>query len=173
MAVTLYTQEIVGYSATAAGLTTAPIPVLSFLFARPVGSAAARIGPRIFLIAGPMIAGVGLLMSRPTARDFHVMSQMLPGMTLLATGLVLTVMPLDCGGVYGAGRRSTLNDASFLRLVQVSAVLFFLGAAVCAVTITNPAGPAEPVPCDVAALCRDRAGAQPDLSSHPGEQRCG
>lgn len=44
--IALYTQEVVGYSATAAGLTTLPIPILSFLFARQVGNAATRIGPR-------------------------------------------------------------------------------------------------------------------------------
>jgi flagellar motor component MotA len=57
-------------------------------------------------------------------------------------------------GLIAAG---SLTDASFLRLVQVSAVLFIAGAAVCAVTITNPVAPAEPLPCEVAALCRDRA----------------
>ena len=32
------------------------------------------------------------------------------------------------------------------------------------VTITNPPIPAEHVPYEVAALCRDRPGAQPDLA---------
>jgi hypothetical protein len=52
-AIALYTQEIGGYSATAAGLATLPIPALSFVFARHVGRIAARVGPRAFLIAGP------------------------------------------------------------------------------------------------------------------------
>jgi EmrB/QacA subfamily drug resistance transporter len=193
--IALYTQEVVGYSATAAGLTTLPIPILSFLFARHVGNAATRIGPRIFVIAGPIIAGVGLLVIRPTADAFNVVSQLLPGMTLLATGLVITVTPLTSicmsavdpmyGGIASAINNAvsrlsgliavasmgliaagTLTDASFLRLVQVSAVLFILGAAVCAVTVTNPVAPAEPLPCEVAALCRDRANAQPALASN-------
>ena len=194
LGIALYTQEVVGYSATAAGLVTLPIPILSFLFARHVGHAAARIGPRIFLIAGPIIAGIGLLVIRPTPVGFNVVSQLLPGMTLFATGLVVTVTPLTsismsavapvhggiasainnaisrlagliavaCMGLIAAG---TLTDASFLRLIQVSAALFIVGAVVCAVTITNPVAPSEPVPCEVAALCRDRAGAQPALVS--------
>ena len=196
LAIALYIQEVVGYSATAAGLVTLPIPILSFLFARHVGDAATRIGPRPFLIAGPITSGVGLLLIRPTAHGFNVASQLLPGMTLFATGLVVTVTPLTsicmsavdpihggiasainnavsrlaglvavaCMGLIAAG---TLTEASFLRLVQVSAVLFIAGAVVCVVTITNPVDRAESVPCDVAALCRDRAGAQPALAS-PG-----
>src|SRR5262249_27963068 len=71
LGIALYTQEVVGYSATAAGLVTLPIPILSFLFARHVGDAATRVGPRIFLVAGPIIAGVGLLLIRPTADGFN------------------------------------------------------------------------------------------------------
>jgi predicted MFS family arabinose efflux permease len=119
---------------------------------------------------------------------------LLPGMTLLATGLVVTVTPLisvalssvepahsgiasainnavsrlasliavACMGLIAAG---TLTDSSFVRLMQVSAVLFFIGAVICGVTVTRPEVAAEPVACDVAALCRDRLGAQPALSS--------
>jgi EmrB/QacA subfamily drug resistance transporter len=197
LAIALYIQEVVGYSATAAGLVTLPIPILSFLFARHVGDVATRIGPRLFLIAGPIIAGVGLLLIRPTAHGFNVVLELLPGMTLFATGLVVTITPLTsicmsavdpnqggiasainnavsrlaglvavaCMGLIAAG---TLTEASFLRLVQVSAVLFIAGAVVCAVTITNPVAPAESVPCEVAALCRDRAGAQPALARRGG-----
>src|SRR6202008_2034441 len=53
LAIALYLIEVAGYSATAAGLITLPSPVMSLLFARGVGGLAARIGPRIFLIAGP------------------------------------------------------------------------------------------------------------------------
>ncbi len=194
LAIALYTQEVVGLSATGAGLATLPIPILSFLFARRIGDAATRIGPRIFLIAGPAVAGVGLLLIRPMTHGFNVVSHLLPGMTLFATGLVVTITPLTsicmsavdpihggiasainnavarlagliavaCMGLIAAG---TLTDASFLRLVHVSAALFIMGGVVCAVTITNQAASAEPLPCEVAAVCRDRAGVQPALAS--------
>jgi hypothetical protein len=183
--------------ATTRGLATLPIPILSFLFARHVGDAATRIGPRIFLIAGPTVAGVGLLLIRPMAHGFNVVSHLLPGMALFATGLVVTITPLTsicmsavdpihggiasainnavarlagliavaCMGLIAAG---TLTDASFLRLVHVSAALFIMGGVVCAVTITNQVASAEPLPCEVAAVCRDRAGVQPALASGGG-----
>lgn len=141
-----------------------------------------------------MIAGAGLLLIRLSAQGFHVALQLLPGTTLLATGLVFTVTPLTSicmlavdsmhGGMASAINNAvarlsgliavacmrliaagTLTDASFARLLHVSAVLFIVGAVVCAVTITNPVVSSELVPCEVAALCRDRAGAQPALAS--------
>lgn len=194
LVVALYLQEVAGYSATSAGLVTLPIPILSFLFARHVGDAATRIGPRIFVIAGPIVAGAGLLLIRPTAHNFNVFTQVLPGMTLFGTGLLVTVTPLTsvcmaavdpmhggiaaainnavarlagliavaCMGLIAAG---TLTDVSFLRLIQVSAVLFMLGGMICAVTISNPAAAAKPLPCEVAAMCLDRPGAQPALAT--------
>jgi EmrB/QacA subfamily drug resistance transporter len=194
LVISLYAQEVAGYSATAAGLATLPIPIMSFLFARRVGKMAARIGPRIFLMTGPLLGGIGLLLIRPSGHGFNVITQLVPGMTLLAIGLVATVTPLisvalssvepahsgiasainnavsrlasliavACVGLIAAG---TLTDSSFVRLVQVSAVLFFIGAVICGVTVASPAVPAEPVACDVAALCRDRLGAQPALAS--------
>ena len=194
LVIALYTQEALGYSATAAGLATLPIPILSFLFARDVGDASTRFGPRIFLIVGPVIAGIGLWLIRPAPYDFDIVTDLILGMLLFATGLVLTVTPLTsisisttdpgdagiasavnnaisklaglitiaCMGLIAAG---TLSDTSFLRLIRVSAGLFILGAMVCAAMITNPTTPLGPVPCDVAASCRDRVGAQPVLAS--------
>ena len=159
LAIALYLQEIAGYSATVSGLITLPSPVLSFLFARRVGGLAARIGPRIFLMTGPALAGLGLLLVRPTTHGFHVVTDVLPGRILLAVGMVLAITPLTAvnlssvksahSGIAAAiqnatGRTSALiavacvglisadrlTDASFTRLMQVSAVLFFIGAVI-------------------------------------------
>jgi EmrB/QacA subfamily drug resistance transporter len=180
LAIALYLQEVAGYSATAAGLITLPSPIVSLLFARGVGGMAARIGPRIFLMAGPALAGLGLLLIRPTTHGFHVVSDVLPGRIVLAIGMVLAITPLTavnlssvksahsgiaaaiqnatgrtsgliavaCVGLIAAGR---LTDASFTRLLQVSAVLFFIGAVIGGFAIRNQGVRAEPVPDEVAA----------------------
>jgi EmrB/QacA subfamily drug resistance transporter len=176
LAIALYLIEVAGYSATAAGLITLPSPIVSLLFARGVGDLAARIGPRIFLTTGPALAGLGLLLIRPSA---HVLSDVLPGRILVAVGMVLAVTPLTAatlsavksahGGIAAAiqnatGRTSALiavacvglitanrlTDASFTRLLQVSALLFFIGAVIGAVAIRNPVAH-DPVPDQVAA----------------------
>jgi EmrB/QacA subfamily drug resistance transporter len=192
LAIALYIQEVGGYSATVAALITLPTPVLSFLFARRVGHVAARIGPRVFLTAGPALAGIGLLLIRPSGYRFNLATDLLPGRIVLAVGLVATITPLTavnlssvdsahsgiasaiqngvgrlstliavgCMGLIAAG---TLTDASFERLLQVSAVLFFIGAVIGAVTITNRTVTAERVPNEVAAFRSDRPTGQPAL----------
>ena len=174
LTVALYTQEVAGYSATAGGLATVPIPIMSFLFAKRVGAVTARSGPWIFLISGPALAAVGLLLIRPNGHAFNVVTQLLPGITLLATGMVATLTPLTsislsaveparsgigsainsavsrlaglmavaCMGLIAAG---PLNDASFARLMHVSAVLLIGGAVVGGLGTTNPAAPTEPI----------------------------
>ena len=93
LAIALYTQEVAGYSATVAGLATLPTPVMSFLFAKRIGGLAARIGPRIFLTAGPALAGLGLLLIRPV-HGFNIVTHLMPGIMVVAIGLVLTITPL-------------------------------------------------------------------------------
>jgi EmrB/QacA subfamily drug resistance transporter len=196
LAIALYTQEIGGYSATAAGLTTLPIPAVSFVFARHVGRIAARVGPRAFLIAGPALAGIGLVLIRPKPTGFQAISDLVPGMTVVAVGLVATVTPLMTVTLASvptqhSGVASAINNAvsrlaalmsigsmglisggsasatGFAHVLQVSAALFVLGALCAALLITNPPAGCQPVPCDIAALCRDRPGAQPALPSGP------
>jgi hypothetical protein len=196
LAVVLYAQEIGGYSATAAGLATLPIPALSFVFARHVGRFAARVGPRVFLTAGPALAGIGLLLIRPKPIGFHAITDLVPGMIVLAIGLVATVTPLmsvtlasvptEHSGVASAINNAvsrlaalmsigslglisvgTVSATGFAHGLEVSAALFALGALGAALLITNPPAGCQPVPCDIAALCRDRPGVQPALASSP------
>lgn len=196
LAIALYTQEIGGYSATATGVATLPIPALSFVFARQVALVAERVGPRVFLVGGPSLAGIGLLLIHPKAAGFHVLTDLLPGMIVLAAGLVATITPLtsvalasvpaEYGGLASAINNAvsrlaalmsiatmsligagTVSAAGFAHVLAASAALFGLGALCAALWITNPPAGYRPVPCDVAALCRDRPGVQPALTGGP------
>jgi EmrB/QacA subfamily drug resistance transporter len=190
LAIALYLIEVAGYSATAAGLITLPSPIMSLLFARGVGGLAARIGPRIFLMTGPALAGLGLLLIRPSSHGFHILTDVLPGRILLAIGMVLAITPLTAvnlsavksahSGIAAAiqnatGRTSALiavacmglitanrlTDASFTRLLQVSALLFFIGAVIGGLAIRNSVVHAEPVPDEVAAPVPQLASSAP------------
>lgn len=180
LAISLYTQEVAGYCATVAGLVTLPSPVLSFLFAKRVGGLAARTGAWIFLTTGPLLAGFGLLLIRPAAHGFNIFTHLLPGMTVVAIGMVLTSTPLTAlnlssvdpasSGVAAAvqnavGRTSaltsvacvgliaggTLTDGGFARLLQVAAALFFVGALVGCFCVTRASSPSRSVPAELAA----------------------
>ena len=172
LAIALYLIEVAGYSATAAGLTTLPSPVISMLFARRIGAWSDRIGARVFVMTGPALAGLGLLLIHPSAESFHVATDVLPGRIVLAVGMALAITPLTVvslsairpthSGIATAiqnatGRTSALiavasigfitanrmTDAASNRLLQVSALLFFIGAVIAGLTIKNSATPAH------------------------------
>ncbi len=196
LAIALYTQEIGGYSATAAGLATLPIPAVSFALARHVGRIAARVGPRAFLVAGPALAGIGLLLIRPKSNGFHAITDLVPGVTVLAIGLVATITPLTSVTLASvptehSGLASAINNAvsrlaalvstgsmglisvgtasatGFAHVLEVSAALFAVGALCAALLIANPRAECRPVPCEIAALCRDRPGVQAAPAASP------
>lgn len=97
LGIALFLQEAVGLTATQAGLATLPMPVLSFLLARPFGTLAGRHGPRLYMAAGPVIAAGGFLlmaMSLQQRDTFDFWTQVLPGVLVFGLGLSMTVSPL-------------------------------------------------------------------------------
>jgi EmrB/QacA subfamily drug resistance transporter len=91
---TLQLQLSMGYSALRAGLATVPITVIMLLLSGRIGGLAQRIGPRIPMTAGPLVAGAGLALlclARPGA---SYQSGVLPGVTVFGFGLAITVAPL-------------------------------------------------------------------------------
>ena len=60
---TIYLQEVAGYSALKSGLTTLPVTLVMFALSRRFGALADRYGPRLFMGAGPIIAAAGILCS--------------------------------------------------------------------------------------------------------------
>ena len=91
----LHLQVSAGYGALAAGLATLPVTAVMLVLSVRSGALAARIGPRLQLTAGPLIAAAGLallLRIDPTHRDY--LSDVLPGVLVFAFGLTTLVAPL-------------------------------------------------------------------------------
>src|SRR3954451_3007345 len=112
----LFLQQVAGYQPIEAGLALLPVSVIMFSLSRRWGSLADRIGPRIFMGAGPVIGGAVLaLLTRLDAQADYV-SQVLPAILVFGFGLSLTVAPLTAtvlGGVAEehAGIASAVNNA--------------------------------------------------------------
>jgi predicted MFS family arabinose efflux permease len=188
----LFLQEVAGFSALKAGLATLPVPVLSFLIARPVGALSARYGPRVFMASGPIIAACGYLLMLTTDGDFNFWTQMFPGLVLFGLGLSITVTPLTSAILAAVDRRDSgigsalnnavsriagliaiactgiivggaLDNASFHRAVAVTAALFITGGLVSAFGIRNRDHRPEQVAVTAAAHCRDRLTTPPDV----------
>jgi EmrB/QacA subfamily drug resistance transporter len=90
----IFVQQVAGYSATEAGATFLPVTALMFFTSRRVGSLADRVGPRLFMGVGPIIAGLGILMLTRVGEDADYVTELLPALVVFGIGLTLTVAPL-------------------------------------------------------------------------------
>jgi EmrB/QacA subfamily drug resistance transporter len=87
-------QVAAGWSALRAGTALLPATFLMFLFSAASGRLAQRIGPRLQLTVGPIIAGVGLLLLARIDPDASWATDVLPGALVFGAGLVTFVAPL-------------------------------------------------------------------------------
>ncbi len=90
----VFLQQVGGNRPKAAGLATLPSSILLFLLARRFGALADRLGPRLFMGIGPIIAGVGLLLLMAIGTHPSYVVDVLPGVGLFGLGLSITVAPL-------------------------------------------------------------------------------
>jgi EmrB/QacA subfamily drug resistance transporter len=171
--VTVFLQEVAGYSATAAGLALLPTTIISILLSSFFGTLAGRYGPRLFMGLGPVIGGIGYLLMLGIGDDVDYLTQVLPGVTLFALGLTMTVAPLTAA-ILGSipseqsGIGSAINNAvsriaglvaiallgviigsnltvdSFHRGLVVTAVLLIVGGIVSFIGIRNPVAEKTP-----------------------------
>ena len=87
-------QTSLGYTALEAGLSLVPMTVVMLLLSARAGRLAQRIGPRLPMTAGPLLAAVGLaLMTRIDAGAAYA-THVLPAVLVFALGLSFTVAPL-------------------------------------------------------------------------------
>ena len=113
---TIFLQEVAGYTALESGLATLPVTLMMFALSRRFGALADRHGPRLFMGAGPLIASVGILLLLRTGLDTTYLTDLLPGLLVFALGLSLTVAPLVAtvladADESDAGIASAINNA--------------------------------------------------------------
>ncbi len=87
-------QQVSGYSPLESGVALLPLTVLMLFFSARSGRLAARIGPRLQMGLGPVVAGVGLFLMTRASTDDNYLTGVLPGVLVLGLGLVITVAPL-------------------------------------------------------------------------------
>jgi EmrB/QacA subfamily drug resistance transporter len=132
---TIYLQEVAGYSALKSGLTTLPVTLVMFMLSRWFGALADRYGPRLFMGAGPLIAAVGILLLARVGRHVSYATDLLPALLVFALGLSMTVSPLTAAVLADvdesdAGIASAINN-------QVARVAGLIGVSVIGVVVAG------------------------------------
>jgi EmrB/QacA subfamily drug resistance transporter len=113
---TLYLQQVVGYSPFEAGLATTPVTIVMFLLSGRFGALAGRIGPRAPLTVGPLVGALGLALLVRVDQGTEYLVDVLPAMLLFGLGLAITVAPLTTAVLNSveerhAGVASGVNNA--------------------------------------------------------------
>ncbi len=113
---TIFLQQVAGYSALESGLTIVPVTLVMFALSRRFGALADRFGPRMFMGAGPLVAAVGILLLLRTGLETDFVTDLLPALLVFSLGLSLTVAPLVAtvladADESDAGIASAINNA--------------------------------------------------------------
>ena len=173
----VFLQQVAGFPATIAALALLPVSIANVLLSRLFGGLSGRWGPRLFMTAGPIIAGVGYLLFLGMDAEVDYWRDVLPGAVVFALGLSMTVAPLTAAilgsiSVERAGIGSAVNNAvsrvaglvaiaflgvvaageldvdGFHRVLIVTAALLIGGGLVSLVGIRNPRRVEPSLPAD-------------------------
>ncbi|MFG3656742.1 MFS transporter [Streptomyces sp. NPDC047706] len=110
-------QVVSGYSPLAAGTALLPTTALMLLFSARSGALGERIGPRIPLTVGPLLAGAGMLLMTRVGENASYPRDVLPAVLVLGLGMVTLVAPLTATVLASvdparAGLASGVNNAA-------------------------------------------------------------
>src|SRR5262249_62331358 len=87
-------QQVAGYAPLQAGAALVPVTILMLALSARAGQLAQRIGPRLPMSLGPIIAGAGLALLVRLDAGTTYLTTVLPAIVVFGLGLSLTVAPL-------------------------------------------------------------------------------
>jgi len=175
----VFLQEVSGYSPIQAGLALLPVTSLMILLSRRFGALADRIGSRVPISLGALVAAGGLLLLARVDQRADYLSEVLPGLLVFGLGLAMLVAPLtatvlgavqeDHAGVAAAVNTTLSRVAQLFAVAVLGAVVSLAFAshvdATLRRTALNPAGRAA-----ISAAKRQPLGSPSPVGVPPGEQ---
>jgi EmrB/QacA subfamily drug resistance transporter len=109
-------QQVMHYSAFRSGVALLPVTALMLLLSAPAGRLCQRIGPRLPMTLGPLLAAAGLALLARVGAGTGFVDTLLPALVVFGVGLALTVAPLTVSVLAAAppeqaGIASAVNNA--------------------------------------------------------------
>jgi EmrB/QacA subfamily drug resistance transporter len=130
---TLFLQQVAGFSALEAGSAGLVPTLMMFLLSRRFGALADRHGPRWFMCVGPFLVSGGFLMLLRLDATTSYLTDLVPALLLYSLGLAVTVAPLTAtvladaderdAGIASAVNNAIARTAGLLATAAVGAVL--------------------------------------------------
>jgi EmrB/QacA subfamily drug resistance transporter len=134
----LQMQTVAGFSPTAAGSALLPVTVLMLLLSARSGALSDRIGPRLQLAVGPLLAGLGFALATRIGPGASYLADVLPAVVVLGLGLSCTVAPLTAAvlaaadehhaGIASGVNNAVARSAGLLAVAVIPAVSGLAGA---------------------------------------------
>jgi EmrB/QacA subfamily drug resistance transporter len=111
----IHLQQVLGYSPLASGAALLPTTVMMLFLSARMGRLAQRLGPRLPLTMGPLIAAGGLLLLGRSSAGHSYFVTILPALVVFGLGLSITVAPitatvLGAAPTGKAGLASAINN---------------------------------------------------------------
>jgi EmrB/QacA subfamily drug resistance transporter len=135
----LQLQQVLGYSPLAAGTATFPVTLLMLVLSPRAGRLASRIGPRLPMTVGPLVAALGMVLLARIGPGSSYVVDILPALVVFGLGLSLTVAPLTAtvmaaaearhAGIASAVNNAVARVAGLIAVAVVPLVAGVTGAA--------------------------------------------
>ena len=114
---TLYMQQVLGYSAMKTGVAYLAVAGTSIIWANVAAAMVTRVGVRPLIAGGMAVLTLGLLLFTQVSVDGSYVSDLLPGFLLVAFGLAFCFVPISIAALAGvrqaeAGLASGLINTS-------------------------------------------------------------
>jgi EmrB/QacA subfamily drug resistance transporter len=131
--VTIYLQQVAGYSPVKAGVTGLVPVLVMFVLSPRLGALADRFGARPFLIVGPFIVAAGFGLMQRYGTSVSLLGDVVPALLVFGLGIATTVSPLTAtvladareaqAGIASAVNNAIARTASLIAVAAVGAVV--------------------------------------------------
>ena len=103
----IYMQQVLGYSPVMTGLANLPFTLFIGTLAAITSKQIAKVAPKAILIAAPLLTALGLLYFSRLPVDGNYLTDILPGIALMASGMGATFVALTLAATSGVAAKES------------------------------------------------------------------